>query len=408
MFGAPPPGMQFQRYCASCHTATGGASATGDRVAPSVSALAELPPARIYQAMTAGSMAAHAGDLDDKAKRDLTEFVAKRPFVDIEGTGIARMTNKCAANPRLGDLAASASWAGWGPHGTNARFQPAAAARLAPEEVPKLTLKWAFGLPGGGVTASQPTVALGRAFIASDNRVVYSLDARTGCAYWAFHAENSGRFAPIVAPIAGYPGTRYAVFFVTMPGTAHAVDAQDGKLLWKTEIKGLHAVNASATYHDGRLYVPFAGTEVFTGGLPTYECCKSRGAVAALDANTGRVLWKVDSIPEPVTQPARVLTASPSGDSPVPAYGTRRPWTRSAASSTWAPATVTARRPPTPATRFSPSAWTTGTSSGSTRSSAATRSCSAVARPTPQAASAPWRQQPLFPAVATRGPRRSG
>ena len=62
---------------------------------------------------------------------------------------------------------------------------------------------------------SQPSVAFGRVFVGSDNGVVYSLDARTGCVYWAFQADMFGRFAPIAAPISGYPGTRYAIFFVT-------------------------------------------------------------------------------------------------------------------------------------------------------------------------------------------------
>jgi len=288
----------FQANCASCHTAEG--VTVGSRAVPTTAALAALPPERIYQAITTGSMALHATALPDKQKRDLTEFVARRPFLDIEGTGLAKMANRCSTNPPLADLGSAPSWNGWSAGNGNTRFQAAAAARLTPQDVPKLKLKWAFGLPGGGISTSQPTVAFGRVFVASDNRVVYSMDAKTGCAYWSFHADSTGRFAPVVGRISGHPGSEYALYFVTAPGTAHAIDAHDGKLLWRTEIKGLHSVNASATLYDGRLYIPFAGTETMAGANPNYECCRSRGGVAAVDANTGRVIWKVDSIPEPL------------------------------------------------------------------------------------------------------------
>jgi len=297
-FGPPSGAQMFQTNCSSCHTPDG--ITVGGRSVPTTTALAALPPERIYQAITTGSMALQATALPDKQKRDLTEFVARRPFLDIEGTGVAKMTNRCATNPPLNNLESAPSWNGWSPGTGNTRFQTAAASHLAPQDVPKLRLKWAFGLPGGGISTSQPTVAFGRIFVGSDNRVVYSMDAKSGCAYWAFHAESTGRFAPMVGPISGRPGSTYAVYFVTAPGTAHAIDAHDGTLLWKTEIKGLHSVNASATLYDGRLYIPFAGTETMAGANPNYECCRSRGGIAAVDANTGRVIWKVDSIPEPL------------------------------------------------------------------------------------------------------------
>jgi polyvinyl alcohol dehydrogenase (cytochrome) len=296
-FGPPSGAQLFQTSCASCHGEQGVEA--GGRTAPPLSTLSALPPERIYQAITTGSMAVHATAIPDKQKRDLTEFVARRPFLDVEGTGTTRMSNRCTTNPPLGNLSTTAAWNGWG--GTNnARTQTAAAAGLTARDVPKLTLKWAFGFPGGGVSSSQPSVALGRVFVASDNRAVYSIDARSGCAYWSFHADSIGRFAPIIGPIAGHPGTRYAMFFVTGPGDAYAVDAQDGKLLWRSEVKGFHNISASSTLYEGRLYVPLAGTETLSGANPAYECCRSRGGVAALDANTGKLLWKVDSIREPL------------------------------------------------------------------------------------------------------------
>ena len=60
----------------------------------------------------------------------------------------APKANGCSANSGLGDLSAKPSWNGWGNGTTNARFQDGAGAQLAPEQVTRLKLKWAFGFPG--------------------------------------------------------------------------------------------------------------------------------------------------------------------------------------------------------------------------------------------------------------------
>ncbi|MBV9768708.1 MAG: PQQ-binding-like beta-propeller repeat protein [Bryobacterales bacterium] len=212
------------------------------------------------------------------------------------------LTKPCPANPELGSLNASPVWSGWG-GADNARFQTKAASGLTPADVPKLNLKWAFGFPGGASMYSQPAVAFGRVFVGNDNGVVYSLDAKTGCTYWAYQADMFGRFAPIAAPISSQAGTTYAIFFVTRSTNAYALNAHNGKLLWKTQVRtGLNNLSATAAYHDGRLFVPLSGTETMVGADPNYECCRSRGAVAALDANTGKVLWLTQSIQEPLRE----------------------------------------------------------------------------------------------------------
>jgi polyvinyl alcohol dehydrogenase (cytochrome) len=225
--------------------------------------------------------------------------LSQPPAGIVEGSPVT-LTNKCASNPRLSDLNASPAWSGWGGP-TNARFQNTKAAGISAADVPKLKLKWSFGLPGGQSMYSQPAVAFGRVFVGNDNGVVYSLDAKTGCTLWAYQADMFGRFAPILAPISGHAGTRYAVFFVTRLTTAYALDAQDGKLLWKSTIRtGLNNLSATAAFHEGRLYVPLSGTETGVGGDLNYECCTSRGAVVALDANTGKLVWRTDTVQEPM------------------------------------------------------------------------------------------------------------
>src|SRR5580698_1546802 len=255
--------------------------------------------------------------------------LAEPPAGVSEGP-LKELTRACQAKSELGKLDASPVWSGWGGAG-NARFETKSASGLTSADVPKLKLKWAFGLPGGASMYSQPAVAFGRVFVGHDNGVVYSLDAKSGCVYWAYQSDMFGRFAPIAAPITGHAGAKYAIFFVTRSTTAYAVDAHDGNLLWKTQIRtGLNNLSATAAFHDGHLYVPMSGTETLVGANLNYECCKSRGAVASLDANTGKVLWVTQSIQEPL----RELGENASG---------KQRW-GPAGASVWNTPTVDARR----------------------------------------------------------------
>src|SRR5213592_1840526 len=83
-------------------------------------------------------------------------------------------------------------------------------------------------------SAFPTTIASGRVFFGSDAGYIYSLDAKTGCVYWSFHADSGTRTAPIISPVNGYTGqgtTKYALYFVDVLTRAYALDAQTGKLL---------------------------------------------------------------------------------------------------------------------------------------------------------------------------------
>jgi len=316
-FGPPPGMMLFLQHCSGCHTQAG--IKMGGREVPRLAELQAMPPGQIYHALDTGVMQAMAAGLSADQKKEIAEFVTGRRLVDLAAVSAAGMANKCTANPPLADPASMPAWNGWSPQMSNARLQSTAAAGIEAQDVPRLELKWAFGLPGGASDLSQPSVVSGRVFVGSDNTALYSLDADSGCVYWSFIADAAGRYAPIVKPISGYPGVKYAVYFATGRGTVYAVNAQNGKLLWRTALHGMLGISASAAYYKGRLYVPMTGTETVGGSNPSYACCRSRGGVAAIEANTGKIIWRVSTIPEPLHKIGRnrqgVQLWGPSGAS---------------------------------------------------------------------------------------------
>jgi polyvinyl alcohol dehydrogenase (cytochrome) len=294
-FPPPPaggPGV-FQRACASCHL-----NPAADSRAPSPAALAQFAPDAIVNALTNGSMRIQGEMLSDVERREVAEFLTGR----VVGTASAATTGLCASSAPMANPAAGPSWNGWGAGVTNARFQPANKGGLTGVDVPKLTLKWAFGFPGVLAARAQPTVTGGRLFVASETGTVYALDAKTGCTYWTFRAQAAVRSAPNVGPYKDASGaTRYAVYVGDSRANAYAVDADTGQQVWmrKTDDHPGAVVTGAPTLYNGRLYVPVAGIgEEGQGGRPGYECCTFRGSVSALDASTGAVVWKSFTIAE--------------------------------------------------------------------------------------------------------------
>jgi polyvinyl alcohol dehydrogenase (cytochrome) len=188
----------------------------------------------------------------------------------------------CPGNSRM----AGPEWNGWGVDTSNTRFQTEKNAGLSAAQVPKLKLKWAFGFPGVKSVFGQPSIAGGWVFLGVDTGSVYALDAATGCAHWSFEAEAGVRTAITI--------NRSTAFFGDMKASVYAVDSDTGKLIWKVKVEDhpTARITGAPKLFEGRLYVPVASSEEGAGGNPKYPCCTFRGSVVALDAATGKQIWK--------------------------------------------------------------------------------------------------------------------
>lgn len=297
--GAGTPGTEtgwstFQTQCTGCHGVV-----TPIGTAPMVAAIRAMTPDRIYAALQ--GKAHHGRTLSDIQARRVGEFMGGRPLGSTNAGDARDMPNRCSANPTMPDPASAPGWNGWSDDLANTRFQPAAAARLAAADVPRLKLKWAFGFPHGETNNAQPTVVSGRVFAPSDNGYVYALDAKTGCVYWSYQQGSIVRNSPVVGAVTGAGGARRALFFGDGHAYVHAVDAQTGQRLWRVRVDEhpVARITAGVKYYDGRVYVPVSGSEEFSAGNIDYPCCTSRGAIVALDANTGTQVWATYNVGEP-------------------------------------------------------------------------------------------------------------
>jgi polyvinyl alcohol dehydrogenase (cytochrome) len=257
-----------------------------------------MSPQRILEVLEFGSMVSMTHGRTTAERRAMAEFAGGRPLgerftIEPAPRVMCRTSEPFSLDP------SRPAWNGFGQNVSNTRFQPSSTG-LSAADVPRLKLKWAFGLPGDVQSWAAITVVGGRLFVGSIAGNVYSLDARTGCVHWAFDAGGIVRTAVNVGRIGSDEPARYGAFFGDARGNAYAVDAVNGRLLWKVSVESHPSarLTGSAVLHRGRLYIPVSSSEEGAGSLPDYECCRFRGSVVALDAATGRQIWKSYTIPE--------------------------------------------------------------------------------------------------------------
>jgi polyvinyl alcohol dehydrogenase (cytochrome) len=294
----------YNQHCASCHDAGGDQQS---RV-PGRNALQSMSFEHVLRIITSGSMAEMAKGRTDDERKAIASFVTGRSSNDTLPTVAGEPSAKCAKKPlTFAGALDRPRWNGWGAGLNNSRFQPAEMARLTPDQVPRLQLKWAFGFPGVSIANAQPTVIGGVLFVGGTDSKLHALDAKSGCTIWTYVTEAPVRTAISFGPLSGTD--QFAVFFGDVRANVYALNAKTGELVWKRKVEDHPAarVTGTPTLFSGVLYVPISSVEEATGSRATYECCTFRGSVVALDAASGRLIWKSYTIaeaPRPTTKNA--------------------------------------------------------------------------------------------------------
>jgi polyvinyl alcohol dehydrogenase (cytochrome) len=300
---AAPSGQAiYEARCQSCHE--GGAGR-----APSRADLAQRAPGDIVQALTGGLMAPMTQGLSDADKQAVAAYLTsaqtaapagapaaadgrEMPQVAVKG-GVVGTDPKCASNPPI--TPGPGDWASMGVDDASTRFQRHPG--LTAADIPRLKVKWAFAMTGGG----QPTVVGDWLFVTNRSGKFYALDAKTGCVHWTVD-DLVSRTTPMVVKSAIAP-SGWATFVSESDRVVRAFDAQTGKQLWKSaelETHPISVLTGSPVVAGDRLIVPISSIEEAAAMSKTYSCCTFRGSVAALDLKTGKLLWKTYMITGPM------------------------------------------------------------------------------------------------------------
>ena len=214
-------------------------------------------------------------------------------------------------------------WA-FGPQSWSTYRQNPAHSAAGPSGPTNLNLLWNYTT--GGAVSSSPSIADGRVFFGSQDKNVYSLDARNGSFIWKFPTNSRIESSPAVSNGKVYIGPD--------DGNVYCLNANDGSLIWKKSAGGyieanfasLVRVQSSPTVVGGRVYVGSLDKNVYClnaangdiiwtyktlgyitsspavvdGALYITSQEPDSGALYKLDASSGNFVWK-KSLPYYVT-----------------------------------------------------------------------------------------------------------
>jgi outer membrane protein assembly factor BamB len=205
-------------------------------------------------------------------------------------TAACSSTPVTVTNPAAPKPLASGSW----PYsnGDLAGTRDAAGSTITSANVSGLKQAWTFHITGPaaagiapyGALSANPIVVNGVVYIQDLDANVYALALATGRLKWEYQLNTPMKTGPGPDGVAVAGGTVYGI----SPTTVFALDARTGKKVWVDSHllgKGQGTFEIQPQVADGRVYLASA-----------YGSGPGGGVLLALNASTGAVLWKFNTV----------------------------------------------------------------------------------------------------------------
>ena len=171
------------------------------------------------------------------------------------------------------------------------RFSPLK--QISPQNVSQLKPAWVYQIEARSRFETSPIVVDGIMYVTEPPTKVTALDLRTGRPVWMWE-----RRMPLVVKTIGFGPTNRGVAILdnsiyvgTLDCYLIALDAKSGAVRWQTKVADNntgHSITAAPLAIDGKIIVGISGGEA---GI--------RGFLDAYDAKTGKLAWRLWTIPGP-------------------------------------------------------------------------------------------------------------
>ncbi|MEO0754848.1 MAG: PQQ-binding-like beta-propeller repeat protein, partial [Pseudomonadota bacterium] len=229
------------------------------------------------------SLAACGGQSEDIAE-DITaaleeDTVAEAPFAAVD-------------TDRIKTASAGAEWLTYG--GTYDEQRHSSLQKINTETVSQLGVAWTYDLATARGVESTPIVVDETMYVTSAWSIVYALDPVSGAEKWVYD-PGADKAVGVKAccdvvnrGVAVYDGK---IFVGVIDGRLEALDAKTGEPVWSTvtvDQSKPYTITGAPRVVDGLVYIGNGGAEL---GV--------RGYISAYDANTGKLVWRFYTTPNP-------------------------------------------------------------------------------------------------------------
>ena len=190
----------------------------------------------------------------------------------------------------------SANWITYGRTYSEQRFSPLK--QIDENSVSRLGLVWSLDMGTKRGLESTPLVKDGVMYATSAWSIVYAMDARTGRLLWKYDPQVAKDHAKFVCcdvvnrGVAMYKGH---VYVGALDGRLISLDAKTGAVAWETQTTpkdAPYAITGAPRIARGLVLIGNAGSEYAV-----------RGYVSAYDAATGKLVWRVYTVPGDPSKP---------------------------------------------------------------------------------------------------------
>jgi len=197
--------------------------------------------------------------------------------------------------------------------------------------VTKLGFAWDYDTHSTRGLEATPLVIDGVMYTTGNFGRVYALDAATGHALWTYDPEVDGqwgRYACCDAVNRGLVAFGGRLYVGALDGWLHAIDARTGKRVWK--------IDTLIGRSEHRPYT-ITGQPMIAGNLVIIgngggEFAGARGYISAFDLNTGALRWRFFTVPH---DPAQGPQDQPHLAAALKTWDTHHPWDQGSGGNVW-------------------------------------------------------------------------